>query len=84
MTSRLQGGRGTTGEQGDDATGFDALKCLGRSQKALQFQRVNDRNDRDLLRKVGGRVPDSWDQFFSLADRFKAAGIVPLSVINFS
>jgi hypothetical protein len=35
--------------------------------------------NRDLLRKVGGRVPDSWDQFFSLADRFKAAGIVPLA-----
>jgi glucose/mannose transport system substrate-binding protein len=35
--------------------------------------------NRDLLRKVGGRVPDSWDSFFALADRFKAAGIVPLA-----
>ena len=35
--------------------------------------------NRDLLRKVGGRVPDSWDSFFSLADRFKAAGVVPLA-----
>ncbi len=35
--------------------------------------------NRDLLRKVGGRVPDTWDAFFSLADRFKAAGIVPLA-----
>ena len=35
--------------------------------------------NRDLLRKVGGRVPDSWDTFFALADRFKAAGIVPLA-----
>ena len=35
--------------------------------------------NRDLLRKVGGRVPDTWDQFFSLADRFKAAGVVPLA-----
>jgi glucose/mannose transport system substrate-binding protein len=35
--------------------------------------------NKDLLRKVGGRVPDSWDSFFSLADRFKVAGIVPLA-----
>ena len=35
--------------------------------------------NRELLRKVGGRVPDTWDSFFSLADRFKAAGIVPLA-----
>ncbi len=35
--------------------------------------------NRDLLRKVGGRVPDTWDSFFSLAERFKAAGIVPLA-----
>ena len=35
--------------------------------------------NRDLLRKVGGRVPDTWDAFFALADRFKAAGIVPLA-----
>ena len=35
--------------------------------------------NRDLLRKVGGRVPDTWDQFFSLAERFKAAGVVPLA-----
>jgi len=35
--------------------------------------------NRDALRKVGGRVPDSWDSFFALADRFKAAGIVPLA-----
>jgi glucose/mannose transport system substrate-binding protein len=35
--------------------------------------------NRDLLRKVGGRVPDTWDQFFSLAERFKAAGVVPVA-----
>jgi len=35
--------------------------------------------NRDLLRKVGGRVPDTWEAFFSLAERFKAAGIVPLA-----
>ena len=33
----------------------------------------------DLLRKVGGHVPDSWEQFFSLAERFKAAGVVPIA-----
>ena len=35
--------------------------------------------NKDMLRKVGGRVPDTWDSFFALADRFKAAGIVPLA-----
>jgi glucose/mannose transport system substrate-binding protein len=35
--------------------------------------------NRDLLKKVGGRVPDTWDQFFALADRFKAAGVVPVA-----
>jgi len=35
--------------------------------------------NKDSLRKVGGRVPDTWDSFFALADRFKAAGIVPLA-----
>ena len=35
--------------------------------------------NRDLLRKVGGVVPETWDQFFALAERFKAAGIIPLA-----
>jgi glucose/mannose transport system substrate-binding protein len=35
--------------------------------------------NRDLLRKVGGRVPDDWDQFFALADRFQKIGVVPLA-----
>ena len=35
--------------------------------------------NRDLLRKVGGRVPNNWDQFFSLADRFKAAGLIAVA-----
>ncbi|MEP6505373.1 MAG: ABC transporter substrate-binding protein [Betaproteobacteria bacterium] len=35
--------------------------------------------NRDLLKKVGGRVPDTWEQFFALADRFKAAGVVPVA-----
>jgi glucose/mannose transport system substrate-binding protein len=33
----------------------------------------------DLLRQVGGRTPENWDQFFSLADRFQKAGVVPLA-----
>jgi len=48
MTSRLQGGRGTTGEEGKNATGFDVLNRRGRRQKALQFQRVNYLGDRNL------------------------------------
>jgi glucose/mannose transport system substrate-binding protein len=35
--------------------------------------------NKDLLHKVGGRVPDDWDQFFSLADRFQKLGVVPLA-----
>ena len=35
--------------------------------------------NRDLLRQVGGRTPENWDQFFSLADRFQKAGVVPLA-----
>ena len=35
--------------------------------------------NKDVLRKVGGRIPASWDQFFALAERFKAVGIVPVA-----
>jgi len=35
--------------------------------------------NRDLLRQVGGRAPENWDQFFSLADRFRKLGVVPLA-----
>jgi len=35
--------------------------------------------NRDLLRKVGGRAPENWEQFFSLAERFQKLGVVPLA-----
>ncbi len=35
--------------------------------------------NRELLQKVGGRVPDTWEQFFALAERFQKAGVVPLA-----
>jgi glucose/mannose transport system substrate-binding protein len=35
--------------------------------------------NRDLLRKVGGHVPDSWEQFFALAEKFKTLGVVPVA-----
>jgi glucose/mannose transport system substrate-binding protein len=35
--------------------------------------------NRDLMVKVGGRTPETWDQFFSLADRFQKLGVVPLA-----
>lgn len=47
---QLQTGRRTASKQGQDAAGFHSLKCHGRRQKALQLQRMNHLNDRDLLR----------------------------------
>lgn len=35
--------------------------------------------NKELLRKVGGRVPETWDQFFALAERFRQAGVLPLA-----
>jgi glucose/mannose transport system substrate-binding protein len=35
--------------------------------------------NRDLLRQVGGRVPENWDQFFALAERFKQIHVIPLA-----
>ncbi|MEK8031305.1 ABC transporter substrate-binding protein [Ideonella sp. DXS29W] len=34
---------------------------------------------RDALQKVSGRSPQSWEEFFSLGDRLRKAGIVPLA-----
>ncbi|WP_308418731.1 ABC transporter substrate-binding protein [Leeia aquatica] len=31
------------------------------------------------LDKVGGKAPANWDEFFALADKFKAAGIIPVA-----
>jgi len=35
--------------------------------------------NKDAMRKVGGRVPETWEQFFALAERFQKAGYVPLA-----
>lgn len=35
--------------------------------------------NREALTKVGGRTPQTWDDFFSLAERLKKAGIVPVA-----
>jgi glucose/mannose transport system substrate-binding protein len=32
-----------------------------------------------LLDKVGGKEPQSWDEFIALLDKFKAAGVTPLA-----
>ena len=34
---------------------------------------------RDALRKVGGRAPESWNDFFALAEKLQKAGIVPVA-----
>ena len=33
----------------------------------------------DALKRVNGKAPTSWDEFFALADALKAAGIVPVA-----
>lgn len=35
--------------------------------------------NRDALRKVGTRAPQSWDEFFALAEKLQRAGIVPVA-----
>lgn len=34
----------------------------------------------EVLKKLGGTAPKTWDEFFALADKAKAAGIVPLAM----
>ena len=33
----------------------------------------------DALKKAGGKVPTNYDEFFALADKFKAQGIIPIA-----
>lgn len=35
--------------------------------------------NKKVLDSVGGKVPTTWDEFFTLADKLKAAGIIPLA-----
>jgi glucose/mannose transport system substrate-binding protein len=35
--------------------------------------------NRDALRKVGTRAPQSWDEFFALAEKLQRAGITPVA-----
>lgn len=35
--------------------------------------------NRDALRKVGTRAPESWDEFFALAERLQRAGFTPVA-----
>ncbi len=34
----------------------------------------------DALKKLGGTAPRTWDEYFALADKAKAAGMVPLAM----
>ena len=36
--------------------------------------------NKKLLDKVGGKVPATWDEFLALAEKFKAAGVIPLAL----
>lgn len=36
--------------------------------------------NKDALKRVGGRRPSNYDEFFATADRLKAAGIIPVAV----
>jgi glucose/mannose transport system substrate-binding protein len=35
--------------------------------------------NKELLDKVGGTVPTNWDEYFALADKFKAAGYIGIA-----
>lgn len=35
--------------------------------------------NRDALRRVGTRAPESWDEFFALAEKLQRAGITPVA-----
>jgi len=35
--------------------------------------------NRDALRKIGTRAPETWDEFFVLAEKLQRAGIVPVA-----
>jgi glucose/mannose transport system substrate-binding protein len=35
--------------------------------------------NKTLLAKYGGKVPESWDEFFALADKMKADGVLPFA-----
>lgn len=36
--------------------------------------------NKKILDKVGGKVPTTWDEFLSLAEKFKGAGVIPLAL----
>lgn len=36
--------------------------------------------NKKMLDKVGGKAPATWDDFLALAEKFKAAGIIPLAL----
>ena len=36
--------------------------------------------NKKILDKVGGKVPTTWDEFLALAEKFKAAGVIPLAL----
>jgi glucose/mannose transport system substrate-binding protein len=35
--------------------------------------------NREALRKTGAKVPNTWDEFFSVAEKMKANGIIPIA-----
>ncbi|RQP21994.1 ABC transporter substrate-binding protein [Piscinibacter terrae] len=35
--------------------------------------------NREALRKTGSKVPNTWDEFFSVAEKMKANGIIPVA-----
>ena len=35
--------------------------------------------NKPLLEKYGGKAPATWDDFFALADKMKADGVIPIA-----
>ncbi|HJV96375.1 MAG TPA: ABC transporter substrate-binding protein [Albitalea sp.] len=35
--------------------------------------------NRDVYRRFGGRMPETWEQFFALAERMKRGGVLPIA-----
>jgi glucose/mannose transport system substrate-binding protein len=59
----------------------DVMKVHGRYVAVpVNVHRVNWLwINRDALRKVGARVPVTWDDFFAVAEKMRQAGIVPVA-----
>jgi glucose/mannose transport system substrate-binding protein len=59
----------------------DVLKYKGKYYAVVNWvHRVNWMYiNKPILDQVGGKVPTTWDEFFDVADKMKAAGFIPIA-----